>query len=63
MTQNEILVVETRMMLSEKDLCKLHGNLLEQKATGVIVLPAGCRAIIAPPDLEIVMKDGGVKNE
>jgi hypothetical protein len=63
MTQNEILVVETKMMLSEEALCKLHKNLLEQKTTGVIVLPAGFYATIVPSDLEIVMKDGGIKNE
>ena len=56
---NSIIVIKVDTIMSTKDLHKLHETILEQRKTGVIVLPNRCRASIAPKAVEIQVENGG----
>lgn len=50
---NDILVVRVNMFLKNKEQESVHQYILEQRKTGVIVLPPYCEAIVVPKDVEI----------
>ena len=63
MKKDEILVIETDMFMSESDICNLWNDLLRQRESGIIILPSGCRAVIAPKNIkgiEVRKKNGTV---
>jgi hypothetical protein len=51
--ENDILVVKVNMFLKNKELEAVRQYILEQRKTGVIVLPLYCEAIMVPKDVEI----------
>ena len=53
MMDNDILVVKVNMFLKNKEAEAVRQHILEQRKTGVIVLPTYCEAIIVPKDVEI----------
>lgn len=58
---NDILVIKVNIVLKNKEQEAVHQHILEQRKTGVIVLPPYCEAIIVPKDVEI--KFEGVEND
>lgn len=50
---NDILVVKVNMFLRNKEQEAVRQHILEQRKTGVIVLPTYCEAIMVPKDVEI----------
>jgi hypothetical protein len=50
---SDLLVVKVNAMYKAHDLRCIHEGLVKQKATGVIILPPGCEAIVVPDDVEI----------
>lgn len=51
--ENDILVVRINMFLKNKEQEAFRQHILEQRKTGVIVLPPYCEAIMVPKDVEI----------
>jgi len=51
--ENDILVVRVNMFLNNKELEAVRQYVLAQRATGVVVLPPYCDAIVVPKDVEI----------
>lgn len=51
--ENDILVIKVNMLASAKDMKAIRKNVLMQKQTGVVVLPAYCEPVIVPADIEI----------
>ncbi|MFA5655136.1 MAG: hypothetical protein WDA37_00165 [Dysgonamonadaceae bacterium] len=49
----DILVVRVNMFLKNKEQEAVRQYILEQRKTGVIVLPLYCEAIMVPKDVEI----------
>ena len=54
---SDILVVKTNIMLKPDKMESLRQRFLEQKGTGVVVLPPYCTALVVPEDIEIRMED------
>ncbi len=50
---NEILVVRTNVYLKIEEQEAVRQYILEQRKTGVIVLPVYCEVIVVPKDVEI----------
>ena len=50
---NNILVIRVNMFLKNKEQEAVRQHVLEQRKTGVIVLPPYCEAIMVPKDVEI----------
>lgn len=50
---NDILIVRVNMFLKNKEQEAVRQHILEQRKTGVIVLPPYCEAIMVPKDVEI----------
>lgn len=50
---NDILVVKVNMFLKNKEQEAVRQHVLEQRKTGVIILPPYCEAIMVPKDVEI----------
>ncbi len=50
---NNILVIKVNMFLKNKEQEAVRQYILEQRKTGVIVLPPCCEAIMVPKDVEI----------
>ena len=50
---NNILVIKVNMFLKNKEQEAVRQHILEQRKTGVIVLPPYCEAIMVPKDVEI----------
>lgn len=50
---DDILVVRVNMFLKNKEQEAVRQYILEQRKTGVIVLPPYCEAIMVPKDVEI----------
>lgn len=61
MMENDILVVKVNMFLKNKEQEAVRQCILEQRKTGIIVLPPYCEAIVVPKDVEI--KFEGVEND
>lgn len=53
---NNILVIKVNMFLKNKEQEAVRQHILEQRKTGVIVLPPYCEAIMVPKDVEIKFK-------
>lgn len=53
MNTDEILIVQYPFRMTKDRQMILHRNILEQKATGVILLPDYCRVITKPKDIDI----------
>lgn len=53
MTNDEILIVQYPFRMTKDRQMILHRNILEQKATGVILLPDYCKVITKPKDIDI----------
>ena len=51
--ENDILVVRVNMFLKNKEQEAVRQYILEQRKTGVIVLPPYCEPIVVPKDVEI----------
>lgn len=62
MVKDDILVVKCNMTLRARDFTRLQHILLEQKKSGVIVLPRWCDAIFVPKDVEVRVQKGGEKD-
>jgi hypothetical protein len=56
---NSIIVIKVDTMVKTEELQKIHERIMKQKETGVIVLPPGLRASLAPKDIEIQIENGG----
>jgi hypothetical protein len=56
---NNIIVIKVDQAMKTEELHALHENIVEQKKSGVIVLPPGLRASLAPKDVEIEIENGG----
>ena len=50
---NDILVIKVNMFLKNKEQEAVRQHILEQRKTGVIVLPPYCEVIMVPKDVEI----------
>jgi len=50
---DDILVVKINMFLKSKDQEAIRQYILEQRKTGVIVLPVYCEPIFVPKDVNI----------
>ena len=50
---NDILVIKVNMFLKNKEQEAVRQHILEQRKTGVIVLPPYCEAVMVPKDVEI----------
>ena len=50
---NDILVIKVNMFLKNKEQETVRQHILEQRKTGVIVLPPYCEAVMVPKDVEI----------
>ena len=53
---NDILIVRVNMFLKNKEQEAVRKYILEQRKTGVIVLPPYCEVIVVPKDVEIKFK-------
>ena len=53
---SDVLVIKSRAVRPER-LRELRRNILEQKETGVIVLPSCVDAVVVPDDIKIVIDD------
>ena len=58
MKSDEVLVIRCDAFLPESQLEKLHDEIVEDRKTGVIVLPAYCKPLIVPEDVKIKVRDG-----
>lgn len=50
---SDILVIRCNKLIHQEKLMEIRNNILAQKESGVIVLPNGFEAIVAPDDMEI----------
>ena len=50
---NNILIIRVNMFLKNKEKEAVRQYIMEQRKTGVIVLPPYCEAIMVPKDVEI----------
>lgn len=50
---SDVLIVKVKSMLPSAQLHHLRRNILDQKESGVIVLPAFCDVLAVPEDVEI----------
>lgn len=50
---DDILVIKANMFLKNKEREAVRQCILEQRKTGIIVLPQYCEAIVVPKDVEI----------
>lgn len=55
--QKPVLIVKTNIVMHKIDLQKLHEKIVEQVATGVVVLPDYCDVKYAPPGVNVKMED------
>jgi len=60
MTKDEILVIKINgLYVGREEKERLRKSIIEQKETGVVLLPYYAEAIIVPQDIEIKMEDDG----
>ena len=52
---SDILLIKCNMFLNSKAYKELYEGFVNQKATGVVLLPPGYEAIMVPEDVEIKM--------
>ena len=52
---SDILVIKCDLFLNNKTYKELYEGFVNQKATGVVLLPPGYEAIVVPEDVEIKM--------
>ena len=57
---DNILVVKVKSLMPPEQLDNLRRGIINQKESGVIVLPSFCEAVVVPEDVEI--KAEGVSN-
>lgn len=50
---SDILIIKVKSLMPQKVLDHLRCNILGQKESGVIVLPAFCDVLAVPEDVEI----------
>jgi rRNA maturation endonuclease Nob1 len=53
MDKDEILIIKYPFMMTQSRISMLSQRLLEQKKTGLILLPDYCEVVVAPKDVEI----------
>lgn len=58
---DNILIIKAKSLMSPEQLDFLRSNILNQKASGVIVLPSFCEAIVTPENVAIRVE--GVLND
>lgn len=56
--ENLLLIIKVEHPLKTEVLQNLHSRILEQKKTGVVILPAGCSAFLAPKDIAVQVENG-----
>lgn len=54
---SDVLVIKSRCAVRPERLRELRRNILEQKETGVVVLPSCVDAVVVPDDIKIVIDD------
>ncbi len=60
---DDILVVKVNMFLRNKEMEALYKYILEQRDTGLIIMPIYCEPILVPKDVEIKFEElGEIKN-
>lgn len=53
MNKDDILIVKYPFRMTPNRVDILHKSILEQKETGVIILPDYCEVVVIPKDVEI----------
>ena len=53
MNKNEILVIKIKPGNEDADVHRLHDHLIEQKASGVVILPSWTEPVIVPRGLKV----------
>lgn len=54
---NDVLVVKMDIRMAPTQLQRIYDSIISQKEKGVVLLPAGCEAIIVPKDIEVRVED------
>lgn len=54
---SDVLVIKCRCAVRPERLRELRRNILEQKETGLIVLPSWVDVVVVPDDIKVVIDD------
>lgn len=54
---SDVLVIKSRCAVRPERLRELRRNILEQKETGLIVLPSWVDDVVVPDDIKVVIDD------
>lgn len=52
---SDVLLLRSPYALKKDAIKKIHDNLVEQKESGVVLVPFGWKAEIVPENIEIIM--------
>lgn len=56
--EKQVLVVKLNVHLRAKDIQRIRKSIMEQKETGLVILPAFCDALLVPEGIDILVKEG-----
>lgn len=55
--EKQVLVVKLNMHLRAKDIQRIRKSIMEQKETGLVILPTFCDALLVPEGIDILVEE------